>query len=90
MPTESIKPNAPDSNDAQYVTFTITDMQKDVGQTTVPFIDTQEVVTNPPMPLGGAGLYHRGQEGYGGFIGLKLYTYNIVDYISEEPEFTQL
>ena len=88
MPTNSIKSNELISNDAQYVTFTITDMQKDGGQTTVPFIDTQEVVTNPPMPLAGAGLIHRGQEGYGGFLGLKLYTYHIVDHISEEPEFS--
>ena len=87
MPTNSIRPNEIDSNTAQYVTFTITDMQKDGGQTTVPFIDTQKVETNPPMPLAGAGLIHRGQEGYGGFLGLKLYTYNITDHIREQPEF---
>ena len=86
VPTKSEISNEPDSKGDQFLTFTTTSMQKDGGQTTIPFIDVQEVVTNPPMPLGGAGLFHRGQKGFGGFLALKLYTYDIVDHIQEETE----
>ena len=61
-------------------------MRKDGAQTTIPFVDIQELVTKPPMPLAGVGLFLREQTGFGGFIALKLLTYDIVDYIPEEAE----
>ena len=82
--------NVPDSNEEQYVKFTTTSIEKDGGQTTIPFIDTQKIVTNPPSPLGGAGLYHRGQPGYGGFLALKLYTYDFTEHIKEDAEIPTL
>ena len=77
--------NVADSNDDQFLTFTLTSEKKDGAQTTIPFIDTQEVVTNPPVPLAGMGLIHRSQPGFGGFLGLKISTYNIADHIPDLP-----
>lgn len=86
VPTKSKQPNYPDSDGNQYIKLTISSLEKDGGQTTIPFIDTQELKTRPPMPLSGAGLIHRGQKGYGGFVSLKLYTYDVTPYIEEEFE----
>lgn len=60
----------------KYVQFTPTDFDKDAAQTTIPFIDLQEVVTDPPVPLTGIGILYRGNKGYGGFIAPKIKTYN--------------
>ncbi|XP_014297658.1 uncharacterized protein LOC103570287 isoform X2 [Microplitis demolitor] len=43
-------------------------------QHVVPFVDLQEIVTNPPSPIKGIGWYYRGQPGYGGFLALKIFT----------------
>lgn len=60
----------------RYVQFTHTDFDKDAAQTTIPFIDLQEVVTDPPVPLTGIGIVYRGNSGFGGFIAPKIKTYN--------------
>ena len=86
VPINSVKPNEVDSNDNQFLSFTLTSEKKDGAQTTIPFIDTQDVVTNSPIPLRGMGLIHRGQPGFGGFLALKLYTYNVADHIPDLPE----
>ncbi|KAF7987764.1 hypothetical protein HCN44_003627 [Aphidius gifuensis] len=70
-----------------YVKFQPTDLEKDAGQLTVPYFDIQEVVTNPPSPVGGVGTYYKGSPGFGGYIGLELLPVNIfhqseLDYIS--------
>lgn len=70
----------------QYIEFTHSDLERDVGQTTVPFIDAQDVISRVPVALGGAGIYHKGKTLYGGFIGLKLITYDFQPHvISPEP-----
>lgn len=56
--------------------FTASDLEKDAGQTTVPYIDLQPIEPKPPAPLSGAGVYHKGRDGYGGYVALKLITYN--------------
>ena len=66
----------------QYVEFQTTDLKKDFGQYVVPFLDMQSVETNPPMPLAGAGLYHKGAEGSGGFLSLKLIHYDFTKHLS--------
>ena len=86
VPTKAMVSNTPISNDDQFVSFTTTSMEKDGGQTTIPFIDTQEVVPRLPTLLSGAGLYLRGQKGYGGFLALKLYTYNLIEHVDEYIE----
>ncbi|XP_014295980.1 uncharacterized protein LOC103580763 [Microplitis demolitor] len=45
----------------------------------IPFIDSRELVTNPPIALGGLGIFYKSRPGYGGFIAFKFITakYNI-------------
>ena len=73
-----------DSYPDQYVDVTHTDINKDVAQKTVPFIDTQPVYLQIPTPLKGVGVYHKGQDGYGGFIGFKIIPYDFFDNIPSE------
>ncbi|XP_074100710.1 uncharacterized protein LOC141528523 [Cotesia typhae] len=42
-------------------------------QAIVPYIDLQEIVTDPPEPIHGVGWYLRGFPGYGGFLALKIF-----------------
>ncbi|XP_013143941.1 PREDICTED: uncharacterized protein LOC106107598 isoform X2 [Papilio polytes] len=77
IPTRSPMPLSVDSKHDQFIEFTNTDFEADAAQSTVPFIDIQ-----PLQPLkggglaSGAGLVHRGAPGSGGFIALKLFTYD--------------
>ncbi|XP_023247290.1 uncharacterized protein LOC106645091 isoform X2 [Copidosoma floridanum] len=76
IPTRSSAQSVPDSKSNQFLLFTPTDLKKDVAQNTVPFIDIQPVEPKPPVPIAGCGIFHKGREGYGGFLALKLITYN--------------
>lgn len=69
------------SSTNQYVEFTHTDFDRDVAQTTVPYLDAQDVTSSPPVALSGAGVYHKGRPLYGGFVGLKLITYDYAQHI---------
>lgn len=60
----------------QYVEFTHTDFNKDAAQTTVPFVDIQPVINDPQVLLMGAGIYYKGEPGFGGFIAPKIMTYD--------------
>ncbi|XP_033224884.1 uncharacterized protein LOC117177907 isoform X2 [Belonocnema kinseyi] len=66
----------PDSRSNQYLHFAPTDLEKDAGQSTIPFLDIQSIEPKPPVPIAGAGIFHKGQKGSGGFVALKLITYN--------------
>lgn len=77
----TISKSVQDSKTNQYVEFTHTDIDRDVAQTTVPYIDSQDVISLPAVALSGAGIYHKGQPGYGGFIGVKLTTYDIGQHV---------
>ncbi|XP_055846635.1 uncharacterized protein LOC129912439 isoform X1 [Episyrphus balteatus] len=81
VPTRTLVQSLPTSRHNQYVEFTHTSMDRDAAQTTVPFIDIQEVTSNPPVPLAGVGLYHKGRNNYGGFIAPKLITYDFTPYV---------
>jgi hypothetical protein len=48
-----------------------------VMQTTIPFIDTQSVSPMPGAWISGAGLYHKGSIGYGGYMGILLKTFDV-------------
>lgn len=76
VPTRSAAPSEVDSTNDQYIEFTHTGFDTDAAQTTVPYFDAQPVIPEYPIPLSGAGLYHKGQKGYGGFVGIKLITYD--------------
>lgn len=40
----------------------------------VPFIDLQEVTTNPSQPISGIGWFYRGQPEYGGYLSLRIFV----------------
>lgn len=94
VPTKTTIPSQIKSTHNQFIEFTHTDYDKDAAQTTVPFIDSQNVVPILPMPASGAGIYFKSTGNYGGFIGLKLVTYDFSKHlnfsidpvIAEEPE----
>lgn len=73
----------PISNPNTFVKFTHSDMGKDAAQTTVPFLDAQDVFNNPPVPLEGVGLFLKGQDGYGGFITPKIKTFDYGPYVQK-------
>jgi len=85
VPTNSRVKSQPDSTTNQYIDFTHTDMDADAAQTTIPYLDAQDVVSIPPCPISGAGIYHKGANMYGGFIAPKLLTYDFTPHI-ELPE----
>lgn len=70
------------SSTDQFIQFDSTSAYKDVGQTTIPFIDGQTVSPTPGTWLSGAGLYHKGQVGYGGFLGLSVASYDFSRHLS--------
>ncbi|KAF7988402.1 hypothetical protein HCN44_000975 [Aphidius gifuensis] len=72
IPTNDNSQNIIMSKSNSYVTFQTTDWMDDGGQTTVPFFDTQRVMTNPPKALSGVGLYYKSHNKSGGFIGVQL------------------
>lgn len=81
-PTNVIGESVDLSHSGQYVTLQRSGLNADVGQSTIPFIDKQLVQTYPPAPLSGAGIYHKGRKGSGGFIGLKVFTYNYEEHLN--------
>lgn len=88
IPTLSPAKSKIDSVTNQYIEFTHTDLDRDVGQTTVPYIDAQDVISKVPVALSGAGIYHKGNSMYGGFIGAKIITYNFKSHITS-PEYDE-
>lgn len=81
IPTRSPSPSIPDSKSDQYIEFTHSDLDRDAAQTTVPFLDAQEVVPIEPTPLSGAGIFHKGRNNFGGFLALKAITYDFSQHM---------
>ncbi|KAK0079070.1 hypothetical protein PV326_008941, partial [Microctonus aethiopoides] len=71
----------PDRQSNKFIQFQHTSIKKDAGYHTVPFFDGQSVETRMKFPLGGIGLFHRGRDGFGGYIAPRLITYNITRII---------
>lgn len=63
----------------KYVEFGPSDIKKDLAQVTVPYIESIHLEASEPRPLAGAGLYYKGEPGYGGFVAIKLVAYDIDD-----------
>lgn len=80
IPTLTTSKSLPTTLDNQYVEFTNSDLELDPEQSTVPFLDIQDVVSIRPVPLSGAGIYHKGQLGFGGFIAPRLITKDIAQH----------
>lgn len=81
IPTKSKSKSIPTSKNNQFIEFTHTEIDSDVAQTTVPYIDAQDVTSFPPVPLTGVGIYHKGQDLYGGFVAPKLITFDFAPHI---------
>lgn len=64
-----------------FLQFTYSDEDEDAAQSTVPRIDTQPVEPNPPAPLSGLGISHKGTKWTSGYLMPKLFTHNMVDYL---------
>lgn len=81
VPTKAKKPSNIMSRSNTFIKFTHSDIGKDAAQTTVPFLDSQEVSSTPAMPLQGVGLYYKGENGFGGFIAPKIETLDYTSFI---------
>lgn len=79
--TKSSVLSIPYPSDNQFIEFTNTGFVQDAAQRTVPFIDIQDVVSDPPVPLSGIGIYYKGQDGYGGFLAPRIITYDFTSYV---------
>ncbi|XP_044010363.1 uncharacterized protein LOC122854015 [Aphidius gifuensis] len=82
IPTLSRDENIIHMEKNTFVKFGWSDYLKDIQQTPIPFLDIQPVVADPPAPLSGAGIYYKGQPGFGGFVGLKLVAYSYIDLVT--------
>ena len=83
---ESSATSVPDAPSNSFIQFQPSDEYTDAAQSTVPFIDIQDVTPNPPIPLVGFGVIHKGSRESAGFIEPKVYTLNPFDYPSERVE----
>ncbi|XP_020290289.1 uncharacterized protein LOC109857914 isoform X2 [Pseudomyrmex gracilis] len=73
--------HVPDSGVNQYLNFAPSDRRKDAAQSTIPFIDVQPIELNPAVPIAGAGVIHKGHKGSGGFVAMKLITYDFAPHL---------
>ncbi|XP_057334234.1 uncharacterized protein LOC130673281 [Microplitis mediator] len=56
-----------------HLLFGGTSYDSDFIQHIVPYIDLQEIVTDPPEPIHGIGWYYRGYPESGGFLALRIW-----------------
>ncbi|XP_044005776.1 uncharacterized protein LOC122850707 [Aphidius gifuensis] len=71
--------NVQDSENNQYIKIGVTDLIKDASQTTIPYFDLQEVITEPSVPLAGLELFHKGRldKTSGGYVTLKIHPIDL-------------
>lgn len=81
VPIRQYLKHRPDSAVNQYVNFAASDREKDAAQSTIPFLDIQPVESKPALPMSGAGIFHKGTPGSGGFIAMKLVTFNFAPHL---------
>lgn len=82
VPTNCKTSSLPDSLSDQFIEFQASSLEKDVSQTTVPFLEAIPVLANPPTWLTGVGIYHKGQPGCGGYVAFRIATLNLMDYLT--------
>ncbi|OAD55644.1 hypothetical protein WN48_04521 [Eufriesea mexicana] len=78
----------PDSKSEQYLNFAPSDKISDVAQNTIPFLDTQPIELDPPVPIAGAGIFHKGRPGSGGYVALRLITYDFSKHLQVDLPLT--
>lgn len=82
-PTRSQK-NNPDSLPNQFIRFRASDLRKDAGQSTVPFFDGQLVYIDDFSPIGGIGIFHRGNKGFGGYVSFRIYDPDVSKFLKNK------
>ncbi|KAG8040146.1 hypothetical protein G9C98_000716 [Cotesia typhae] len=65
------------------VEFRASDFEKDAGQSTVPFFDGRNLEFSPPAPLQGLGVFHRGHQGFGGYLAFRALDLNMYTIFSD-------
>ncbi|KAJ8684247.1 hypothetical protein QAD02_020039 [Eretmocerus hayati] len=83
IPTYTTAKSNRKSQPNQYLKFGTTGFKYDAGQSTIPFIDIQNVTTSPPAPLSGVGIYHRNRQDTGGYLALKIFTFNFAYLLND-------
>lgn len=86
VPTRTKKKSVEKSTSNTFLKFTHSGIWRDMAQTTIPFMDSQDVATDIPLPLQGVGLYWKSQKGYGGFISPKLSTIDYTSFIKANQQ----
>ncbi|XP_076675055.1 chemokine-like protein orion isoform X1 [Andrena cerasifolii] len=81
IPTRLSLPTLPDSKANQYLNFAPSDRVTDAAQNTIPFLDIQPLETTRPVPIAGAGIFHKGRKRSGGYVALKLITYDFTSHL---------
>lgn len=81
VPTQKYRNNKVRSKSDQFLLITHSDLRQDAGQATVPFLDAQAVAPEPPTALAGFGIYHKGINLSGGFLALKVFTYDMAPHV---------
>lgn len=75
-PTRTTNIQEPFDSANKYIVFRQSDIKKDLAQVTIPYIETVYLEASEPRPLSGAGIYYKGEVGYGGFVAIKLIAYD--------------
>ena len=77
-PVRADGPALPDSSSNQFVSFRATSVTKDMGQNTIPYFDAQRVILDEGKNgwLRGIGIFHKARPRFGGFLALKIITYD--------------
>lgn len=85
-PTESGDIQTPNRLPNSYVKFGPTDFDSDVGQSTIPFIETSPLESKNPIVLSGIGLTYKSNDESGGFVAIKTiaYEFSIADPVPDE------
>lgn len=77
--TASVLPSRRTATEPSNVQFGASSILKDLGQTVVPLVDTQAVDSMTPAPLRAIGFYHKGESGFGVFVGLQMSTIDVFE-----------
>ncbi|XP_034101869.1 uncharacterized protein LOC117566448 [Drosophila albomicans] len=82
-PTSGVFTSSPEWTD--YLEFTNTGMLMDVAQSTIPYIDIQDVASIPPVALAGIGIYYKHRGLNGGFVAPQIISYDLSPHLSLIP-----
>lgn len=81
--------NKQDSLPDSYLRFGPTSRGEDVSQLTIPFFDAQNVSPSPSSWFSGIEIFHKGQPGSGGFLSLKVLTYDMTQHMERVGDGTE-